>query len=155
MNRAKLSKLVSDKMTELGMTQEQFAEYFSKIAGNQVTYGFVQSLANPRKSSIPEYQNMKGIAKMCGVTLDELDFYLENDDIIDIQEVSKSYKRIAEDVAASIKEAEYAIVNNFSPKEVLRIGLSLVESGVESIDEQIQKAEKITQAFKALNVVDV
>lgn len=150
MNRAKLSKLVSDKMTELGMTQEQFAEYFSKVADNQVTYGFVQSLANPRKTSIPEYQNMKGIARLYGVTLDELDAYLNDDDVIDIKEVSKSYRTLANTMSASPQEAEHAILSTFGPSDILKIGVSLINSGVGALDEQLQKADKIAQAFKAL-----
>lgn len=151
MNRAKLSKLVSDKMSELDLTQEQFAEYFSKIANNKVTYGFVQSLANPRKTSIPEYQNMKGIAKMYGVTLDELDRYLEDDDVIDIREVSESYRNLSEEFSASPSEAQHAILKNFSPSECMRIGLSLIETSIDSIQSQLEKADKIAEALRVIS----
>jgi transcriptional regulator with XRE-family HTH domain len=152
MNRAKLSKLVSEKMEELGMTQDQFAEYFSKVAGNEVTYGFVQSLANPRKTSIPEYQNMRGIARMCGITLDELDEYLENDDIVDIKEVSGRYASFKSEVEMGIDSACHAISTSFGGEQILRISQKLIDAALDDIKGKIETAEKISEMFKALGL---
>lgn len=150
MNRAKLSKLVSEKMDELGMTQEQFAEYFSKVAGNEVTYGFVQALANPRKTSIPEYQNMRGIARLYGVTMDELDEYLENDEIVDIKEVSSTYDRFKDQVSVDADTAIHAIESTFNGESRLRIAQKLIDSALNDIKNKLDAAEKISEMFKAL-----
>jgi hypothetical protein len=152
MNRAKLSKLVADKMTELEMTQEQFAEYFSKVADNTVTYGFVQSLANPRKTSIPEYKNMRGIAKMYGITLDELDTYLEDDDIVDIKEVSKGYKKMSETISVSPDDAQHAILSSFDSASAIKIGINLIQSSLAGIEDKLKKADQIANAFKTLGL---
>lgn len=132
------------------MTQEQFAEYFSKVAENEVTYGFVQALANPRKTSIPEYQNMRGIARLYGVTLDELDEYLENDDIVDIKEVSSTYDRFKEQASVGAEAAIHAIESNFSGESRLKIAQRLIDSALNDIKHKLQAAEKISEMFKAL-----
>jgi hypothetical protein len=89
MDRNKLSKLIADKQSELGKNQAEFAKYFSQIANNPISYGWVQAMTNPKKESIPEWINMKGIAKLWNLSLDELDTYLEDDSITDVSEVSK------------------------------------------------------------------
>jgi hypothetical protein len=152
MNRAKLSKLVTDKIEELGMTQDQFAEYFSNIAKNPVTYGFVQSLSNPKKTSIPEYQNMRGIARMYNITLDELDFYLENDEIIDIKEIASAYKEFRKNTPLDLDSARHAIKKSFSPNELMKLGMSLIQDGMESMQAKIEQANKITEAFKHISL---
>jgi transcriptional regulator with XRE-family HTH domain len=152
MNRAKLSKLVSEKMEELGMTQDQFAEYFSKVAGNTVTYGFVQSLANPRKTSIPEYQNMRGIARLYGVTMDELDEYLENDEIVDIKEVNSIYDRFKKKIEVDPEAACHALESSFGGEALLRISQRLIDAALKDIKDKMETAEKVSAMFKTLGL---
>jgi transcriptional regulator with XRE-family HTH domain len=92
MDKRKLSDLIIRKRNELGMTQVQFAEYFSNSTGTKVTYGFIQALENPNKASTPEWSNMKGIAEIYGLSLDELDLYLSDDSIISLDDVSDALK---------------------------------------------------------------
>lgn len=152
MNRAKLSKLIAEKMEELEMTQEQFASHFSKIAGNEVSYGFVQALANPRKSSIPEYVNMRGIARLYGVTLDELDAYLEDDDIIDIKEISNTYQKFKNDISNDPETAVHALESVFDSESLLRISQKLIEVAIQGLKEKIEAAEKFSAMFKSLGL---
>lgn len=98
MDKIKLANLVKTKQTELKMTQAQFAKYFSSRylsdGAKPLSYGWVQAITNPspEKDSIPDWNNMIGIAKMWNVTLDELWQFLENPEIESIYDVSKFYK---------------------------------------------------------------
>jgi aspartate/tyrosine/aromatic aminotransferase len=92
LNRQKLIKLFVDKQDELGMTQDQLAKWFSDLGGNTVSHGFIQTMTSPKKTSTPEWDNMKTIAKMWNVTLDELNYYFENDEIKDVKEAKLTNK---------------------------------------------------------------
>lgn len=155
MNRAKLSKLIADKMNALNMTQEQFADYFSEISGNKVTYGFVQALLNPKKTSIPEYQNIRGIAKMYNVSLAELDLYLTDESIIDIKDISKHYKDMQATIKADPDDATDILLQNFEGKTLTEIGLRLVKEGLSQINGQLDRVEKLTEALKHMGLSQV
>lgn len=146
MNRKKLSRLVVDKQQELEMTQEQFAEWFSEIASNKVSYGFIQALSDTRKTSIPEWVNMKGIAKMWNLTLDELDLYLENDEITDVKEISSVYQELA---GKTIDEKMIfdVITTSLPIKAWIAISTKLIEKAFSSVESKLQQASALLDLF--------
>jgi hypothetical protein len=93
MDRDKLSRLIKAKQEELQMNQVEFAQHFSSLVKKPVSYGWVQSVTNPKKDSVPDWENMVGIAKLWKVGLDELHEYLENPSVESIYDVSTLYKK--------------------------------------------------------------
>jgi len=149
MNRKKLSQLISDKRQSLGMTQRQFAEYFSQLAENKVTYGFIQSLENTDLESVPEWGNMKAIAKMYNVNLAELDLYLENDSIVDIKDVTSAYQALSQDINSDLL---IQIVKDKLPVDKWgKIGLTLIQDAFTATQEKIEKADIIMELFQKIN----
>ena len=150
MNKRKLAKLFLDKQTELGMTQEAFAKWFTALGGNQVSHGFIQTMTSLRKTSTPEWSNMKTIAKMWGVTLDELNLYLENDDIETIFEASQAYKKLGE-LPVTKQMIEDLTLKHLSSDEVLELGLKLLNDGIGKMKDQIQWAKDMAKMLKQIN----
>lgn len=152
MDRSKLSRLITEKMLELGMTQEQFAKYFSEVAKNPVTYGFVQSLTNPKKTSIPEYQNMVGIARMYNVTIDELHEYLTNPDIEDIKDVSSNLVNARKKINLDPQEAKTLLEEVFPPRTLMELGISLAKTGLSGVEQELERVEKLTTMFREMGL---
>lgn len=150
MNKQKLSMLILNKRQELKMTQQKFAEYFSEITGNKVTYGFIQALENPTKTSTPEWINMKGIAKIYGVGLDELDAYLTNDEITDISEANEAFQRLKEDMNRDPRVVIDA-VDELSINEKAEILKRITDEICKKL-AQMDEAQKLLSAFKSLNL---
>ena len=142
MNLKKLSKLMIDKRTSRGETQVEFAEYFSELAGKTVSYGFIQSLEKGQKS-VPEWGNLKAIAKMWDVSLSELDLYLEDDSIIDIRQVSSAYKEISQTITAD--SALSIVKEKLTPDEQIQLAITLVQNYFDSAKEKISKADRIME----------
>ena len=146
-NRQKLIKLFTDKQDELGMTQEQLAKWFSELGGNTVSHGFIQTMTSPKKTSTPEWDNMKTIAKMWNVTLDELNFYLENDEITDIKNANALYKETVEQTL-DLSMVEDIAIKYLGDSDLLTLGLKLVQIGTGKMREQVEWAKKVANILK-------
>ncbi|MEB3192988.1 MAG: hypothetical protein VKL42_21810 [Snowella sp.] len=146
-NRQKLMKLFLDKQTELDMTQEQFAEWFSNLGGKKVSHGFIQTMTSHKKTSTPEWDNMKTIAKMWNVTLDELNFYLENDEITDIKNANALYKETVEQTL-DLSMVEDIAIKYLGESDLLTLGLKLVQVGTGKMREQVEWAKKVANIIK-------
>ncbi len=88
MNKHKLANLIKDKRLQMGLTQEGFAQWFSQQTGVTISYGGIQNWESVSKRTVPEWESMKAIASVFNVSLNELDIYLENDEIKDLNEIS-------------------------------------------------------------------
>jgi len=149
MNRQKLSKLISDKRSARNETQKQFAEYFGQLAGNKVTYGFIQALENTELESVPEWQNMRAIAKMYDVNLAELDLYLEDDSIVDIKNITSSYQNLSQNISPDLL---IQIIKDKLPiDDWVNISLMLIKDAFAGSKEKVQKADSIMQLFQKIN----
>jgi len=149
MNRQKLSQLIIDKRKNRGETQVQFAEYFSDLAGEELSYGFIQGLENKDKTSVPEWGNMKAIAKMYNVTLGELDLYLEDDSITDIKDITSSYQSLSQNISPDLL---IQIIKDKMPiDEWGKIGLTLIQDAFAGTKEKIEKADSIMELFQKIN----
>jgi transcriptional regulator with XRE-family HTH domain len=149
MNRQKLTQLIIDKRNSRGETQKQFAEYFSELAGEKLSYGFIQGLENKDLNSIPEWGNMKAIAKMYNVNLAELDLYLEDDSITDIKDITSAYQTLSQNITPDLL---IQITKDKMPiDEWGKIGLTLIQDAFNGIKEKIEKADSIMQLFQKIN----
>ena len=151
MDRKKLSKLFADKQMELGMTQKQFAEWFSKLGGNEVSDGFIGSMIHPKKTSVPEWGNMQTIAKMWNVSLDELNLYLENDEVESILDASKLYSEVSKNQTLDKTMIEELAIKSLEPNDLIQLAISLINVGSEKIQEQIEWAKTVAELFKKIN----
>ena len=149
MDLKKLSRLIIDKRASRGETQREFAEYFSELAGKTVSYGFIQSLEKGQKS-VPEWGNLKAIAKMWDVSLSELDLYLEDDLITDIRQVSSAYKEISQTITA---DSSLSIVkDNLTTDEQIQLAITLIQNCFDSVKEKISKADRIMELLNASKI---
>ena len=149
MDLKKLSRLIIDKRASRGETQREFAEYFSELAGKTVSYGFIQSLEKGQKS-VPEWGNLKAIAKMWDVSLSELDLYLEDDLITDIRQVSSAYKEISQTITAD--SALSIVKDNLTTDEQIQLAITLIQNCFDSVKEKISKADRIMELLNASKI---
>ena len=138
MDREKLSRLTIDKRESRGETQKEFAKYVSKLAGKTLSYGFIQGLEKGQKS-VPEWGNMKAIAKMWDVSLSELDLYLEDDSITDIRQVSSAYKKLSQTITADLVLT--IAKDNLTRDEQVQMAMTLIEDYFDSTKEKIMIAQ--------------
>ena len=149
MNRIKLSQLILEKRTMRGETQVEFAEYFSDLAGEKLSYGFIQGLENTKSKSVPEWNNMKAIAKMYDVSLAELDLYLEDDSISNIKDVTSIYQALSQDITPDLL---IQIAKDKMPvDEWGKIGLTLIRDAFAATQEKVEKADSIMELFQKIN----
>ena len=150
LNRQKLIKLFTDKQDELGMTQEQLAKWFSELGGNTVSHGFIQTMTSPKKTSTPEWDNMKTIAKMWNVTLDELNYYFENDEIKDIKEASRAYQQV---VSQTLDKSmiESIVIKHLEPEDIAPLAIKLMSISVDKMKERVEWAKSIAEMFKKIS----
>jgi transcriptional regulator with XRE-family HTH domain len=137
-DRNKLSQLVSDLREQLGMTQDQFALYYTETTGLSCTYGFVQSLENKSKNSVPSYPNMRGLAEILEVSIGELDTYLHNPEI---EKLSDACKR-PEYFETLLKGQKYVLSilkEKYSAEERLSIAQALLSESIAEIQERLSK----------------
>ena len=149
MDKNKLAKLVKIKQTELDMTQVQFAEYFSARYlpdSRVVSYGWVQAVTNPnpKKDSIPDWENMVGIAKMWNVTLDELWQYLENPEIESIYDVSKFYKDMTD------KQIDTGMAWKLIEPMTSEDKASLVQLLINDMTEKLSRLKRLEETLSRL-----
>jgi hypothetical protein len=154
LNRQKLIKLFVDKQDELGMTQDQLAKWFSDLGGNTVSHGVIQTMTSPKKTSTPEWDNMKTIAKMWNVTLDELNYYFENDEIKDVKEASKAYQQA---VSQTLDKGmiESIVIKHLEPEDIAPLAIKLITISVDKMKEQLQLSKKMTEILKQMGLSQI
>lgn len=142
--------LILNKRQELKMTQVQFADYFSNLTGNTVTYGFIQALENAQKASIPEWINMKGIATLYGLTLDELDLYLTDDTINDLSEVSEATKKMNKELEND-PQVIFGVIKKMDIKDKVEILKAVTDEICKKLAE-LEGMEGILSQLKGLGL---
>jgi transcriptional regulator with XRE-family HTH domain len=152
MDLKKLSELITEKRASRRETQREFAEYFSELAGRTVSYGFIQSLEKGKKS-VPEWGNLKVIAKMWDVSLSELDLYLENDSITDIREVNSAYKKLNQTITAD--SALSIVKDNLTTDERFQLAMTLIEDCFDSAKEKIMIAQAESDHLKETKALSI
>ncbi|WP_013320833.1 helix-turn-helix domain-containing protein [Gloeothece verrucosa] len=79
--RKKLAELILKKREqELKMSQQEFCEYVERQTGIEVSYGAVQGWEKANGSgTLPKTDNFWAIARITGMTMDELYNYLKGE----------------------------------------------------------------------------
>ena len=84
--------------------------------------------------------------------MDELDEYLENDEIVDIKEVNSIYDRFKKKIEVDPEAACHALESSFGGEALLRISQRLIDAALNDIKDKMETAEKVSAMFQTLGL---
>lgn len=101
LRRRRLAGLISEKRRELGMTQDVFGEWIGRKIGATFSFAAIQRWENLNDTSMPRSENLRAIALAFGLTIDELNAYLDDPTMKSIDQASKSLARQKKEIEKS------------------------------------------------------